>query len=83
MNKISFYPFSDKTSLLAPKPVSATKSIPEWYKKQPGSIDEAKFLKQGVSSSTVKRCMPVFDHITAGYIISLPCDIYIDNSFFF
>jgi hypothetical protein len=78
MNKISFYPFSDKTSQFAPKPIPATKSVPEWYKKQPGTIDESNFIKQGMTSSTIKRCMPIFDYMTAGYIISVPCDIYID-----
>jgi hypothetical protein len=78
MNKISFYPFSDKTSLFAPPPVPATKMVPDWYKKQPGTIDEEKFIKQGTSSSTIKRCMPIFDYMTAGYIITIPCDIYVD-----
>lgn len=78
MNKISFYPFSDKTSLFAPEPIQATKSVPDWYKRQPGTIDEEKFIKSGASSSTIKRCMPIFDYMTAGYILSVPCDIYID-----
>lgn len=78
MNKISFYPFSDKTSQFAPKPVPGTKLVPEWYKRQPGTIDEPNFIKKGVTSSTIKRCMPIFDYMTAGYIISVPCDIYID-----
>lgn len=78
MNKISFYPFSDKTSLFAPLPVPGTKSVPEWYKKQPGTVDEDKFIKNGGTSSTIKRCMPIFDYMTAGYVISTPCDIYID-----
>ena len=59
-----------------PKP--ASKFIPEWYKniesylngkKEPGG--------QGGTSATVKKCMPVFDAITAGYIIPSPADIYI------
>ena len=78
MNKISFYPFSDKTLSFAPAPIPATKGVPDWYKKQPGTLDESQFIKQGVSSSTVKRCMPIFDYMTAGYLITLPCDIYID-----
>jgi len=78
MKKISFYPFSEKTTFFSPEPVSASKSIPDWYKKQPGTVDEENFLKRGQSSSTIKRCMPIFDYITAGYIISLPCDISID-----
>jgi hypothetical protein len=30
------------------------------------------------SSATIKRCMPVFDAITAGYIITSPTDIYVN-----
>ena len=28
---------------------------------------------------TIKACMPVFDVITAGYIVTLPADIYVGN----
>jgi hypothetical protein len=78
MNKISFYPFSDKTVNFAPEPTPASRAVPDWYKKQPGTINEEAFIPQGVSSSTIKRCMPIFDVMTAGYLISFPCDIYID-----
>jgi len=78
MNKISFYPFNDKTEQFAPAPIPATKAVPDWYKRQPGTIDEETFMKSGQTSSTVKRCMPIFDFMTAGYIISMPCDIHID-----
>lgn len=30
--KISFYPFSEKTTFFSPEPVAASKSIPDWYK---------------------------------------------------
>jgi hypothetical protein len=61
-----------------PKP--ASKFIPEWYKniesylngkKEPGG--------QGGTSATVKKCMPVFDAITAGYIIPSPADIFVSE----
>lgn len=80
MNKIMFYPFSEKTKDFAPEPHPSSRSVPEWYKKQPGIISEKEeaSIKQGASTSTVKRCMPIFDAMTAGYIIPMPCDIYID-----
>jgi hypothetical protein len=31
----------------------------------------------GVTTATIKRCMPVFDAISAGYIITLPADVYV------
>ena len=56
----------------APKP--AIKFIPEWYKKM-----EASFPKKVTPDSvlTIKKCIPVLDSITAGYIIVSPCDVYV------
>jgi hypothetical protein len=78
MNIIKFYPFSDKTKSFTPEPIPASRLVPDWYKAQPGSIDDEKFLPHGNVSSTVKRCMPIFDYMTSGYILPMPCDIYID-----
>ena len=80
MNRIKFYPFNDKTAMFAPKPEPASKFIPEWYRQQPGFIgDEYKdFISKGGSSGTIKRCMPIFDLMTAGYIIKFPMDVYVD-----
>jgi hypothetical protein len=56
----------------APKP--AMRFIPEWYKKM-----ESYFPKEKTPDSlpTIKKCIPVLDAITAGYIIVSPCDIYV------
>jgi hypothetical protein len=78
MNKIRFYPFNASTAEFAPAPIPASKLLPEWYKKQPGIVKNDQALPSGVVNTTVKKCMPVFDLLTAGYIIVSPCDIYID-----
>lgn len=80
MSIIKFYPFNDKTLDFAPKPYPASRSIPDWYKAQPSNIPEKDemAIKQGNPTSTIKRCMPIFDAMTAGYIIPIPVDIYID-----
>lgn len=60
------------------EPVPASTLIPDWYKEMnsyTGGIKKP-FLDGG-SSATIKRCMPVFDAITAGYIIKLPGDLYV------
>jgi hypothetical protein len=81
MSIISFYPFSEKTKIFTPLPKPASKNIPEWYRRQPTSMDEHdKHLAMGFFPSTIKKCMPIFDIITAGYILGLPCDVYIDAS---
>lgn len=60
----------------APKP--ASKVIPEWYKNTISYMnDKKKPLGDANSSATIKRCIPVFDAISAGYIIELPADVYV------
>ena len=56
------------------KPVLASKIIPDWYKKTPSSYPPEKIPS---AVFTVKKCMPVFDALTAGYILSTPCDIWV------
>mgnify|MGYP006267068755 CR=1 FL=1 len=77
-NHIYFYPFSERTMAFTPKPIPASKAVPDWYKAQPAAPNEAEMTAKGLMASTIKRCMPIFDYITAGYIIPIPCDIYID-----
>jgi hypothetical protein len=60
------------------KPVPASKMIPEWYVKMESYMSGEKTPDfQGSTSSTIKRCMPVFDAITAGYLLPLPVDVYV------
>ena len=66
---------SDK---FAAKPASAY--IPEWYKNMEsyrGSIKKPN--ANGGSPATIKKCIPVFDALTAGYIIVSPADIYVSQ----
>lgn len=78
MNIIKFYPFNEETSKFAPEPQPASRFLPEWYKKTPSFIDNENALKSGHVNATVKKCMPIFDLISAGYTITTPCDIYLD-----
>jgi hypothetical protein len=77
---IKFYPFSEQTEKFAPQPYPASRAVPSWYKAQPGTISdrEEDAIRKGSSTSTIKRCMPIFDAMTAGYIIPFPMDIFID-----
>lgn len=74
---IKFYGQNKKTSDDV-KPSPAIKSIPEWYKRQPGKVEQFYDLKTGTAALTVKKCMAVFDSMTAGYYFYAPCDIYIN-----
>jgi hypothetical protein len=60
------------------KPQPASQFIPNWYKDTNSYIGrEKKPDGKAGSTATIKRCMPVFDAITAGYIITLPADVFV------
>jgi hypothetical protein len=60
------------------KPVLSSSEIPKWYKETDSYVDKQKKPNgQGGTSGTIKKCVPVFDAITAGYIIKLPADVYV------
>jgi hypothetical protein len=60
------------------QPQPASKFIPDWYKNMESYISGNKKPNgSGNTDATIKRCMPVFDAITAGYIITSPVDVYV------
>lgn len=75
--KITFYSQQKETTEDV-RPSPAVKSIPEWYKKQPAKVDQAYDLSTGTAALTVKKCLAIFDSMTAGYYFYAPCDIYIN-----
>lgn len=65
--------FSCESHLMGaiPEPLPAIKKAPEYFKQiKPQANDHP-------GSSTVKRCVPFLDALSAGYIISLWSDVYI------
>lgn len=76
--KILFTPFT--TILDEYKPVPAKKSIPDWYKNLESYVGGTKLPNgKGETNATIKRCMPVFDVMTAGYVIPLYTDIFVSQ----
>lgn len=74
--EITFTNVSSFKDIEKPQPASAF--IPDWYKNMDSYIGGKKKPRgDGGASATVKRCMPVFDAIVAGYIIVSPADIYV------
>lgn len=55
---------------MLPKPTKASKNLPEWFKKLPRVIPGQHKNDPG----TAKRCVPVLDAATQGYIIPSWCD---------
>ena len=60
-------------------PVPAAKMVPDWYRKMPTYTDDKIVDKRknftDDTNSTAKKCMPFFDAMTAGYLITLPADV--------
>lgn len=62
-------------------PVPGIKEVPEWYKEMETSYAENKNESHEVrKSQTIKRCMPVLDAITGGYILKLHTDLFVKNT---
>jgi hypothetical protein len=62
------------------KPVPAKTQIPNWYKNTTSYLDNVKEIKFDENTqATIKKCMPVFDSISAGYLIKTNCDIFINK----
>jgi len=60
-----------------PKP--ASKCLPNWYKDIPSYVNNKKHIDIENSNipMTIKKCMPVFDAMTAGYYLFTHCDIFV------
>jgi hypothetical protein len=60
-----------------PKP--AVKEVPDWYRDTSEYIgnEVKKVPNDGSSSHTIKKCMPVFDAITSGYILYTQVDVQV------
>jgi len=70
--------FTNVTGVDIEQPQPASKFIPDWYKNMESYIGgEKKPTSEGKTNSTIKRCMPVFDAMTSGYIITSPADVYV------
>lgn len=62
------------------KPKPASNFVPEWYKQTNSYLKKEKNqLNSEIPEGTIKKCIPVFDAITAGYIITLPADVIVDQ----
>jgi hypothetical protein len=59
-----------------PKP--SVKEVPDWYKNTPEYTGEqGKKIINNETPHTIKKCVPVFDAITSGYIIYTQVDIQV------
>jgi len=73
---ITFTNLHEYPELSAPQP--ASKVIPTWYKETTNWYPESK-NQTPESYPTIKKCMPVFDSMTAGYILNTPADVFVSD----
>lgn len=64
------------------RPRPASEYLPQWYKDAKAYVGpDGEGVKapalDGHPVATIKRCMPVWDMMTAGYIMETPYDIYV------
>lgn len=84
--KIKFIAVHEYAWRLGDKPYPAKNNIPKWWKKMaPYIVDkdnpEGKnfFIRNMRNNLSPKKCMPMFDAMSGGYIIPLWCDIQVSN----
>lgn len=62
-------------------PVPAAALLPDFYKQMPSQMsDTVEFNGHGDPNETMKKCMPVLDSMTMGYLITLPTDVHVQGS---
>jgi hypothetical protein len=67
-NKIKFI-CEDNDAMQEFPPVPASKIIPEWYKNIPVALSKVPNYIDSDGVPSIKRCMPVLDYLTSGYVL--------------
>lgn len=60
---------------IIPEPKPAAKYIADWFKKIPQTLPERDTF--GARSLTAKKCMPMLDAMSLGYVIPLQADLHV------
>ena len=74
---IVFTNLTQDKGLIPPSP--SYTNIPSWLKNTGSYIENKTQTNFLINKATIKKCLPVFDMITSGYIIKSPCDVYVKN----
>jgi hypothetical protein len=82
--KIKFTAKNPHMYEVALKPFPASQALPDWWKnmtpyhKSPDNPDGKKLIVEGrTSNATFKKCTPMLDSLTSGYIIPLWSDVQV------
>lgn len=74
---MEFYCHPDLEGII-PEPVPAFKHIAEWWKKIPNECEATDAF--GAKAFTAKKCMPLLDSMSMGYILPLCSDVTIKTN---
>jgi hypothetical protein len=74
--KIKFIASSEHVLNVREKPVPASELLPQWWKDMP-AFSTGKFDLEPYSTVTAKKCFPLLDGLTSGYILKLWSDIFV------
>jgi len=78
--EIKFISSSVTDSYRFKPPVPASEMLPSWYANQTSYTEGKKVIqKNGTYNGTIKKCMPVFDVMSSGYIISTICELNVSD----
>jgi hypothetical protein len=87
MEKIKFEAVNEYAWDVVDRPFPASQAIPDWwrnmtpYVKNPDNPSGKKFIMEGrMANTTAKKCVPMLDVMTNGYIIPLWSDVQVRNS---
>jgi hypothetical protein len=77
--------FTDTSKMVAKEyhPVSAQKAMPDWYREAPPYLDrdhDPSRAHKNILHPTIKRCVPIFDAISSGYLIKTHRDLDIEKN---
>jgi hypothetical protein len=64
---------------ILPRPIPAVRGLPDWFKDMP---QKAFSPIKGEEVPTIKKCPPVIDAMTYGFLMPLACDLKVENGEF-
>lgn len=76
--KIKFHAFSEHTLEVRQRPVPAASLLPQWWRDIPPYTTD-KFQLMPAPNVTSKKCFPLLDGMSSGYIMPLWADIMVEN----
>lgn len=79
-NKITFIAESEYAWEMSERPIPAASAIPDWWKNmRPYSTDDNTLQMNPGPTVTAKKCFPLLDGISAGYLVTLWSDVMINS----